>query len=141
MVLWYQQPATLGDSLPYKNGKTTQPFEDRHLKGWVEALPIGNGRMGAMIFGGTENERIQLNEESLWAGYHHDVNNPKAAAALPLVRRLIFEGKEDSAKLIGEENMLGVPKRVSPYQPMGDLWIQFPGIEKRKSKPIIVTSM
>ncbi len=130
MVLWYQQPATMGDSLPYANGKSTQPFDDRHRKGWVEALPIGNGRMGAMIFGGIQKERIQLNEETLWAGYPHDENNPDAAAALPIVRRLIFEGKEDSAKMIGENNMLGVPKKVSPYQSMGDIWMEFPGLEK-----------
>ncbi|MBD0256567.1 MAG: glycoside hydrolase family 95 protein, partial [Cytophagales bacterium] len=128
MLLWYQQPATVGDSLPYQNGKSTQPFDDRHRKGWVEALPIGNGRMGAMVFGGVPHERIQLNEETLWAGYRHDENNPNAAAALPIVRRLIFEGKEDSAKKIGEENMLGVPKRVSPFQSMGDVWITFPGL-------------
>ncbi|MEJ7769677.1 MAG: glycoside hydrolase family 95 protein [Chitinophagaceae bacterium] len=134
MVLWYRQPANFSDSLPYKNGSTTNPFDDRNGKGWVEALPIGNGRMGAMVFGGIETERLQLNEESLWAGYYHDVNNPEAYAALPLVRRLIFEGKEDSAKLIGEKAMLGIPKRVSPYQSMGDLLMVFPGLVKEQTR-------
>ncbi|HZG23961.1 MAG TPA: glycoside hydrolase family 95 protein, partial [Chitinophagaceae bacterium] len=128
MVLWYKQPATLSDSLPYKNGNTTKPFDDSKRKGWVEALPVGNGRMGAMIFGGVQKERLQLNEESLWAGYYRDVNNPEASSALPMVRRLIFEGKEDSAKLIREKAMLGIPRRVSPYQSMGDLLMEFPGV-------------
>ncbi len=130
MLIWFKQPATLGDQLPYKNGQTTRPFDDGKRKGWVESLPIGNGRMGAMIFGGIEKERIQLNEETLWAGYPHNENNPNAAAVLPVVRRLIFEGKEDSAKMIGEENMLGIPKKVAAYQPMGDIWIEFPGVVK-----------
>jgi alpha-L-fucosidase 2 len=88
--------------------------------------------MGAMVFGGVVNERLQLNEETLWAGFNRDTNNPEAAAALPIVRRLIFEGKEDSAKLVAEPTMLGIPRRVRPYQSMGDVWMEFPGL---KGKP------
>ena len=127
MVLWYKQPATVTDKLPYKNGATTNPFDDHKGKGWVEALPIGNGRMGAMVFGGVVNERLQLNEETLWAGFNRDVTNPQAGAALPLVRRLLFEGKEDSASVVAESKMLGVPKNVAPYQTMGDIWMEFSG--------------
>ncbi|HEX8377220.1 MAG TPA: glycoside hydrolase family 95 protein, partial [Pedobacter sp.] len=139
MVLWYKQPAYLPDTLPYGNNKTlklssvrspraaTNPHEDQNGKGWIEALPVGNGRMGAMIFGGVKNERLQLNEETLWASFYRDVTNPQAAAALPLVRRLIFEGKEDSLRQIVPATMLGIPKRVGPYQSMGDAWIEFPG--------------
>jgi alpha-L-fucosidase 2 len=145
MVLWYKQPANQPNQLPYyvkdkalqdsiKKGlvRATDPFNPNSSKGWGEALPIGNGRMGAMVFGGVVNERFQLNEESLWAGFNRDTNNPLAAAALPVVRRLIFEGKEDSAKLVAEPTMLGVPRRVRPYQSMGDMWIEFPGADKKR---------
>jgi alpha-L-fucosidase 2 len=60
---------------------------------WNEALPIGNGRLGAMVFGGTREERLQLNEDTIWAGEKRHRINPAAAAALPEVRRLLFEGK------------------------------------------------
>jgi alpha-L-fucosidase 2 len=133
MLLWYKQPAALPDTLHYKMGKTVNPFDDRFRKGWVEALPIGNGRMGAMIFGGIAKERIQLNEESLWAGYAHDENNPNAAAALPLVRKWLFEGRDDSATVLADKAMMGIPKRVSPYQTMGDIWMEFDGILKEKT--------
>src|SRR4249919_3667917 len=60
---------------------------------WVRALPIGNGRLGAMVFGGVVNERLQLNEDTLWAGAPYDPVNPDAKDALPEVRRLLAEGK------------------------------------------------
>src|SRR5215471_6788238 len=69
LVLWYDKPATQ----------------------WVEALPVGNGRLGAMVFGGTENERLQLNEDTLYAGGPYDPDNPEALDAIPEARRLIFE--------------------------------------------------
>lgn len=142
MVLWYKQPAYLPDTLPYGNNpiklpngpftkEATHPHDDNKGKGWVEALPIGNGKMGAMVFGGVKNERIQLNEESMWPGFNRDVTNPQAAAALPLIRRLIFEGKEDSLREMGPKSMLGIPRRVRPYQSMGDLWLEFPGSIKK----------
>ena len=67
---------------------------DKPAAEWVEALPIGNGRIGAMVFGRTANERIQFNEDSFWAGGPHDPVNPEALAALPEARRLIFGGKD-----------------------------------------------
>ena len=60
---------------------------------WENALPVGNGRLGAMIFGGIENERIQLNEESVWAGRKLDYHNPQSLEGLKEVRRLLFEGR------------------------------------------------
>jgi len=60
---------------------------------WTEAWPIGNGRLGAMVFGGIERERLQLNEDTLWAGGPYDPNNTNTIAALPQVRQLIFNGK------------------------------------------------
>ena len=93
---------------------------------WTEALPIGNGRLGAMIFGGVEREHLQLNENTLWAGAPYDPNNTNALAALPEARKLIFEGKfEEASKLIGEK-MMAVPLREMPYQTLGDLVLDFP---------------
>ena len=71
LVLWYDKPATQ----------------------WVEALPVGNGRLGAMIFGDPLAERLQLNEDTLYAGGPYDPNNAEALAALPEARRLIFAGQ------------------------------------------------
>src|SRR5579859_3163629 len=105
MVLWYRQPA----------GK------------WVEANPIGNGRLGGMVFGKVDTEHIQLNEDTVWAGEKRDRNNPEALKNLPEVRRLLFAGKPLEAQALAENTMMGIPKRQPPYQPLGDLWIKFPG--------------
>src|SRR5688572_18159008 len=78
LTLWYRQPASK----------------------WVEALPVGNGRLAAMVFGKVPVERIQLNEETLWDGYPRDTTNPEALKALPEVRRLLFEGKNREAERI-----------------------------------------
>ena len=80
---------------------------------WTEALPIGNGRLGAMVFGGVDREHLQLNEGTLWAGGPYDPNNTNALAALPEVRKLVFDGKyDDAAKLISDK-MMAVPLRAN----------------------------
>jgi alpha-L-fucosidase 2 len=99
----------------------------RSAKIWDEALPVGNGRLGAMIFGGVTDERIQLNEDTLWDGYPRDGANPKALAALPEVRRLLFEDKNNEAEKVASANMMGNPPGVKPYQSLGELWISTPG--------------
>ncbi|WP_309274212.1 glycoside hydrolase family 95 protein [Paenibacillus sp.] len=105
-MLWYKQPA----------------------KKWEEALPIGNGRMGAMVFGGIQRERLQLNEDTLWAGYPVKEDNPEAAASLPEARRLLVEGRYVEAQQLIESRMLGMPGHgVQPYQPLGDLFLEFAG--------------
>jgi alpha-L-fucosidase 2 len=104
-VLWYRQPATK----------------------WNEALPIGNGRLGAMVFGGIESERIQINEDSIWAGEKRDRNNPEGAKNLAEVRRLLFAGKPREAEALAERTIISIPKRLPPYQPLGDLLIRFSG--------------
>jgi len=92
---------------------------------WTEALPIGNGRLGAMVFGGAGREHLQLNESTLWAGGPYDPSNTNALAVLPEVRRLIFAGKYDEAhKLVGDK-MMAVPLREMPYQTLGDLYLNF----------------
>ena len=92
---------------------------------WTEALPIGNGRLGAMIFGGTEREHLQLNEGTLWAGGPYDPNNTNALGALPEARKLVFEGKYDEAAKFISSNMMAVPLREMPYETMGDLFLDF----------------
>ena len=85
-----------------------------------------------MIFGGVDKERIQLNENTLWAGGPYDPSNPEALEALPEVRRLIFDGKLlDAHKLISQK-MMAKPLREMPYETVGDLLLTFPGIESVK---------
>ncbi len=104
LSLWYKQPA----------------------KEWVEALPVGNGRLGAMVFGGVSEERIQLNEDSVWAGYPLDRDRAGAYRHLPEIRRLLFEGKYVEAERMVEREIMG--ERIFPrsYQTLGDLRLLFP---------------
>jgi alpha-L-fucosidase 2 len=94
---------------------------------WVEALPVGNGRLGAMVFGGIHQERLQLNEDTLWAGGPYDPANPEALAALPGIRRLIADGDYAAAQKLAQEKFMGRPIRQMPYQTGGDLMLTFPG--------------
>ena len=96
---------------------------------WNDALPLGNARLGAMVFGGAARERLQLNEETLWAGYPRDTSNPQALSNLAEVRRLLFAGDSAEALALADETMLGVPKDIQPYQMLGDLWLELPGHE------------
>ncbi|MCH8686205.1 glycoside hydrolase family 95 protein [Pedomonas mirosovicensis] len=106
-TLWYRQPA----------------------KEWVEALPVGNGRIGAMVFGGVERERLQLNEDTLWGGGPYDPVNPEAIAALPQVRELIFAGKFAEAEQLANAKVMAKPLRQMSYQALGDLFIELVGAE------------
>jgi alpha-L-fucosidase 2 len=92
---------------------------------WTQALPLGNGRLGAMVFGGVEREHLQLNEGTLWAGGPYDPANTNARAALPIVRKLIFDGKYDDADKLVSDKMMAVPLRQMPYETLGDLWLDF----------------
>jgi len=103
LKLWYNEPA----------------------QKWTQALPIGNGRLGAMVFGRVEKERIQFNEDSFWSGRPHDYINPQARQYLDKVRSLIFQGKYREAQEIADKNMMGIPRFLQAYQPMGDLFLQF----------------
>ncbi|RXS90449.1 glycoside hydrolase N-terminal domain-containing protein [Geobacillus sp. PK12] len=92
---------------------------------WNEALPIGNGRLGAMIYGKTDVEHIQLNEDSVWYGGFVDRNNPDALLYLPKIRRLIQEGKIKEAEKLAVFALSGVPETQRHYMPLGDLYIDF----------------
>ena len=90
---------------------------------WTEALPLGNGRLGAMVFGGPGREEFQLNEDTLWAGGPYQPTNPEALGALPRVRELIFAGKfEEAENLIGGK-MMAIPFKQMSYQPAGNIYI------------------
>ncbi|MDG5767576.1 glycoside hydrolase family 95 protein [Balneolales bacterium ANBcel1] len=103
LKLWYDQPAA----------------------DWNEALPVGNGRLGAMVFGRIGLERIQVNEESLWGGSNVNNNNPGASENLPEIRRLILDGDIPKAKILAEEHLLGDPWVDNSYRTLGDIFIDF----------------
>ncbi len=105
LKLWYQRPA----------------------QKWTEALPVGNGRLGAMVFGGTQHERLQFNEDTLWTGRPHEYQHEGAVEYLPAVRKLLSEGKQREAEQLAMEHMMSVPLRQEKYQPFGDLLLNFPG--------------
>lgn len=102
-MLWFAQPASK----------------------WEEALPIGNGRLGAMVFGGTTDERIQFNEDTLWTGKPHDYVRAGSGDALPEVRRLLAEGKIKETEVLARAKILSDPVRQKAYQPFGDLRLHF----------------
>jgi alpha-L-fucosidase 2 len=102
---------------------------DKPAKQWVEALPVGNGRLGAMVFGNPSNEKIQLNENTIWAGQPYHNENPDAREALPEVRQLIFEGKYKEAQDLVNQKFISRNSQGMPYQTAGYLNILFPGHE------------
>jgi len=103
-VLWYTSPASK----------------------WTDALPLGNGRLGAMVFGGTTQEELQLNEDTLWSGGPNTPSNPEALANLAAVRALIFEGRFAEAERLADAHLMGRPYLQSSYQPAGRLLFDFP---------------
>lgn len=103
LKLWYKQPA----------------------EKWTEALPIGNGRLGAMVFGRVDRERIQVNEESLWAGSQINNNNPEALKNLPVIQKLLLEEKNKKALELVKKTFIGTPPRIRSYQTAGDIFINF----------------
>jgi alpha-L-fucosidase 2 len=107
MVLWYRQPA----------------------QKWLEALPIGNGHMGAMVFGGVDEERIALNESSFWSGRPHDYDDTNAINYFPQIRDLVFAGKFQEAEKMADDHFFGVPKAQQAYEPIGDLLLNFEGAQ------------
>ena len=103
---------------------------DKPAMTWTQALPVGNGIIGGMVFGIPAAEHIQLNEETIWAGQPNQVLHPEAKAYLPQVRQLIFEGKYKEAEALANEKVMpvGAGKNMGmPYQPFGDLYLSMPG--------------
>lgn len=96
---------------------------------WNEALPVGNGRLGAMVFGGVQSERLQLNEQTVWAGRPADFVNPEAKRALPAVRAALFAGKYKEAQELAQQKLMGNKTVWSAYQTLGDLWLHFDSLK------------
>jgi alpha-L-fucosidase 2 len=105
--LWYKTPAT----------------------DWSQALPIGNGRLAGMVYGGIADEQIQLNEESIYAGKRMDRINPAAHENIPIIRRLLLDGKVKEAEDLADKDMLAIPRRQPPYEPLGDLRLHFDNVD------------
>ncbi len=105
LKLWYKKPAAV----------------------WEEALPIGNGRLGAMIFGAPSVDHIQFNEETLWTGEPHDYSHTGAYRYLGPIRELLWHDRQKEAEELALREFMSVPLRQQKYQPFGDLWISFPG--------------
>ncbi|MFJ1469605.1 glycoside hydrolase family 95 protein [Massilia orientalis] len=102
---------------------------DKPARQWVEALPVGNGRLGAMVYGRPLQERLQLNEDTLWAGGPYRFDNPGFKAALPRVRALIDEGKFIEARDLVAKEMIAQPATQMPYGAAGDLLFDFHGVD------------
>jgi len=98
---------------------------DQPAKNWHEALPLGNGRLGAMVFGGVASDRLQLNEESLWAGKPLEAGPGDFPTHLAEVRRLVFAGQAAEAEAYGIKNLTATPTSFRSYEPLGDLWLDF----------------
>ena len=108
LKLWYDKPATI----------------------WNEALPLGNGRLGAMVFGDPSVERLQLNEETIWAGSPNTNAHTKSLEALPIVRQLIFDGKFKEAQDLATQDIMSQTNDGMAYQTFGSVYISFPGHQK-----------
>jgi alpha-L-fucosidase 2 len=108
LKLWYRQPS----------GET-----------WENALPIGNGRLGAMVYGNVATETLQLNEHTVWSGSPNRNDNPDARTALPDVRKLIFEGHYKEAEKLANQMILTKKSHGQMFQPVGNLRLRFPGHE------------
>jgi alpha-L-fucosidase 2 len=105
LELWYDEPAT----------------------NWTDALPIGNGRLGAMVYGGVEHERLQFNDDTLWTGGPRSYAHQGAAKYLPEIRRLLLAGKQREAEKLAMDHFMSVPLRQMAYQPFGDVELEFAG--------------
>ncbi len=99
-------------------------------KTWENALPIGNGRLGAMVFGNVEQETIQLNEHTVWSGGPHRNDNPAALQALPELRQLIWDGKQKEAEQLANKVIISKGSHGQKFQPVGNLLLTFPGHER-----------
>src|SRR5881398_2530351 len=106
LTLWYNQPSAI----------------------WTDALPVGNGHMGAMVYGGAAHERIQFNEHTVWTGEPHDYAHKGASKYLQEIRELLWTGKQKEAEALAMKEFMGEPVRQKAYQAFGDLLIETQGV-------------
>src|SRR5215469_15110382 len=114
-----QDTVAAGEPTPYKL------FFNQPAATWADSLPVGNGRLGACVFGNPSKERIQLNEESIWDGEVRDRNNPNAGTAVQKMRQMLFAGDVAGAEALALTDFLAVPRRLPCYQTLGDLHLDF----------------
>ena len=112
MMLWYKQPANV----------------------WLDAMPLGNGHIGAMVFGGTQNERIALNESSFWSGRPHDYDDPDAGKYYDEIKKLVFDRKFKEAEQLVNEHFYGKPAAQQAFQPLGNLNLTFTNVDPEQVK-------
>lgn len=105
--LWYDKPALV----------------------WTDALPLGNGRLGAMVYGIPATERLQLNEETIWAGQPNNNANPNTKAALPIVQNLIWQGEYRKAQDMCTSQIMSATNHGMPYQSFGNVYISSQGMD------------
>jgi len=103
LKLWYRQPAAQ----------------------WVQALPIGNGRLAAMVFGGVRKEHLQLNEDTVWSGDKRDRSNPEASQSVPEIRRLLEQSHPAAAQALADRTMISIPRALPVYETLGDFWLDY----------------
>lgn len=108
---------------PEKDTKNLRLWYSTEAEKWEEALPVGNGRIGGMVYGGALSEHIQFNDETLWTGEPHEYQHPGAYRYLDTLRQLLFQGKQTEADQLALEKFMSVPLRQKAYQPFGDLLI------------------
>jgi len=114
-------PKISGPSLPLSL------WYDQAAQQWLEALPIGNGHLAGMIYGGFPREIIQINEDTVWAGCPHDYSNEGAFKALPDIRKLIEQNQWANAQSMLDATFFGKPATQAPYQPVGNVQLDFFG--------------
>jgi len=108
LTLWYNHPSTI----------------------WEEALPVGNGHIGAMVYGNPAEEHLQLNHDEFWAGSPYNNANPKGKDALPVIQALIADGNYTAAEKMAQDDFVAEKVHGMPYQPVGDLHLYFDGHEQ-----------
>lgn len=108
---------------------STKIWHDSYTENWMRAFPLGNGRIGAMVYGGPEKEIIEINEESLWSGRQMEERYHASPEALAEIRRLLFRGKNDEATKLCEDEFLSDPSRVRFYESFGELTLEMAGEE------------
>lgn len=130
LKLWYRQPADPGG----------MASGTRNDSDWTSALPVGNGRIGAMVFGGVDTERLILNEDTIWCGPANPVQPPDSAKYIKEARALLFAGKNAEAQDLLQKQVMGEHEGRRSYQPLGDLWIQMRYPSRKSNPPITVAN-
>jgi alpha-L-fucosidase 2 len=118
---------TIGSSFGQNPPAGLKIWFNKPADNWNDALPVGNGRLGAMVFGNVENERLEINEESVWTGEQRWDANPDALKNLPKVRQFLFDGKYKEAEELAQKGIMGQKPRnpAATYQALGDIYLNF----------------